>query len=397
MKASKIIGIVSVCTAAVLLSVKGYGMIKERQRYNEAVKAAQDHLQSKYGFSSDMSDDTQYPVRQKSLKDKNIYEFSSEHNGKSFSVFVNLDDESNIRCKDSYQLDEMYNEIKGRLEAEFPDSYIANCWLGDNDEWQTGHHLYGAFYDLYDGSNLDEIMKNSGLGQIEMCVTDTSLEGSDIYSKLEELNITYCFTAFDTKEHLEEFENLNGKGKKVIFDYTDYADYEYAAPYITEHIDNINGEKVSRSFCVERADEFMYTYASKNSPSDFPASEYIKSPSVIETKYFTSHFKYNGSEYKEAYDEREYVDTPLTKAWQFHNGFDDLLLYFPLDKLNGHDIEDLGCAWHSNGGFANDRNIEKLVVFGDYAVARLEMNSLEVMLVDIKGKGEYIPSWAKQK
>ena len=69
------------------------------------------------------------------------------------------------------------------------------------------------------------------------------------------------------------------------------------------------------------------------------------------------------------------------------------MVYYPLEKLKGHNIDDLSVAWYSQSSCANNRNIEKFTVFGDYAVLRLELPSTRFRIVDMSGKDEYIPGW----
>lgn len=393
MKARKIAAAICLCILVVLLSSIIYRKIEAKKLHDAAVTQAQDYLHSKYGFSASISDETEYPRRQQWLLKYGIYEFTSEYNGKTFSVWVNNNSENGILYKDSYQFDEMYSDIKNRLEDEFPVSFISDFWLGDNDEWDTGISLYGGFSDYYDGTNLNEIIMKSGKGNITMCVAEASFESSDIDKKLSNLNFIYCLTAFDSAKHLDEFEKFIGTETTAFNDYTKY---KYAAPYITEHIDNLSGKKTKLNIDIKHSDDFMYAYLPVEN-RNFPTSGNINPPSKIDINYFIGRFEFKGSEYTKAYDEREYVNTPVSEPWQFRHRYGDVMIYYPLDKLSGYDIEELGGAWSSEGsGFVSNRNIESLVVFGDYAVLRLQFSNMDFMLVDMSGKGKYTPGWAEK-
>ena len=378
---------------AAFYSYKTYNEVKnkaEAKKLHDAAAAqAQEYLQSKYGFDAPMSDESEYPLRQKWLLEESVYEFSSEYDGRKFTVWVNTSDGDNIRCKDSYQFDDMYSDIKDMIVAEFPESFISDLWLGDNDEWETYISLKGGFSDYYDGTNLDEMMKKSGKGVIEVCVAESSLEDSELEKKLSELNIKYCLTAFDTAEHLDEFQKFCESGQSYLHEFTEY---KYAVPYITEHIDNYSGERKTLAIDLKDCGEFKYVYLPVEN-TGFPESEETSPPTKMDLGLFNRGFVWKGSEYNSAYDEREYIDTPVSDPWGFETRYGDVMVYYPLEKLKGNNIDDLRFAWRSYGGFANDRDIEKFKVFGDYAVLRLEFGDTRFMIVDMSGKDEYIPGW----
>ena len=236
--AVSILMFISIATAIGMKCIEFHEKKEKQKLHDSAAVAAQEYLQSKYGFTSAMSDETGFPERQKVLLRDNIYEFSSEYGGKDFYVWVNKNDDSSIRCKDSYQHDEICSDIEKELKKEFPVSFISYFWIGDNDEWQTDISLHGGFSDYYTGDNLDELMKN-GRASLTMCIADASIENTNVTQKLSDLNFRYCLTVFDTAEHLDEFEKFSGKS---IFA-SSYMDYQYAAPYFTEHRDNSGDEE----------------------------------------------------------------------------------------------------------------------------------------------------------
>ncbi len=396
MKARKIVIAVGISAMAAFFSYKTYNEVKnkaEAKKLHDAAAAqAQEYLQSKYGFDAPMSDESEYPLRQKWLLEESVYEFSSEYDGRKFTVWVNTSDGDNIRCKDSYQFDDMCAEFKDMIEAEFSESFISDLWLGDNDEWKTGNALYGGFSDYYDGTNLVEMIKKNGKGSISVCVAESSLEDSDIDQRLSELNFTYSLTAFDTAEHLDEFQKFCESGQSYLNEFTEY---KYAVPYITEHIDNLSGEKKKLAIDLKDCGAFKYAYLPVEIRG-FPESEETSPPTKMDLGLFNMGFVWGGSDYNSAYDEREYIDTPVSDPWGFETRYGDVMVYYPLEKLKGNNIDDLRFAWRSYGGFANDRNIEKLTVFGDYAVLRLEFGDTRFMIVDMSGKDEYIPGWMKK-
>ena len=394
-KLRKLSSIVSLCIiGAILLGQITLRVIEKRKvekLHDNVVTAGQAYLQTKYGFTTDLTDETEYPARQRILLGEGIYEFSAEYNGRKFYVWVNSNTDDTDKCKDSYQYEDMFSEIKNRLYAEFPTSFIHYFWIGDDDEWETSHLLNGGFSEYYDGSNLDDILKKSGMGNIKFCVANASFKDSDIPQMLSDLNFSYCLTAFDNAEHLNEFQKLvEDTGTQLS---TEYTLYKYAYPYITENINNLHGEVSTPQIVLHDAEDFVYSYLPIEN-SGFPVAADIAPPTALETKAFTELFYYAGSKTSEGYDERQYVDTPVSVPHYFECGYGDVMIYYPLEKLKKYRIEDISYAWYSRGGFSNNRNIEKPVVFGDYAVLRLQYGEMYFMLVNMSGKGEYTPGWA---
>lgn len=391
MKARKI-AYTTVCAALAALAVGNLGskMYKKRELqklHDEAAADAQEYIMSKYGFSSDMTDETEYPDRQRIMKKYDTYEFSSEHDGRQFYVWVNKAPDKEVTFLDSYQYEDIAADIKSRIQQEFPASYVPYLWFGSKIEQASGLGLYGGFSEYYDGTDPGELIKQ-GSATIELCVAEGTLEGSGLYSWLNELGFTYCMTTFDTAEHLDEFSKLRVNGGLSSF-----IEYEYAAPYITDHMDNFGDEVKRLDMDVIQGEEFMYAYLPTENMG-FPASEAIAPPSKLTNDYFTGFFEYGGSKYSKAYDERGFIDKPVSSPWHFDCRYGDVMIYYPLDKLSGYDIDEVRTAWFSHSGFSNNRNIEKMVIFGDYAVMRLELGDTDFMLVDMSGKDEYIPAWA---
>lgn len=398
MNVRKTLSTVAFCTLIAFYAgraIVGIHDKKEAQKLHDAAATvAQEYLQSKYHFSVPMCDDSEYPKRQEWLLSRNVYEFSAEYGGRSFAVWVNMPPEGETCCKDSYQFEDMRSELEGRITSKFPSAFITMFWLGDNDEWQKDQKLHGGFSDYYDGTNLDEIIMKSGTGTIKLCIAGDSFAGSGIDQMLSDLNFTYCLTAFDTEEHLEEF-------KKHCNPQTDsfsrFFEYQCAAPYLTEHIDNFGQTKSELHIDLIPCGDFLYAYLPSDTNHGFPASEPLAPPVQLDTNEFIGKFEYSGSKYTKAYDEREYVDTPISDAWHVDCRYGDIMIYYPLEKLRDYNPEELGMAWFSYSGQSNNRNIEKPVIFGDYAVFRLPYAEMDFMLADMRGKGQYIPGWAQRQ
>ena len=67
-------------------------------------------------------------------------------------------------------------------------------------------------------------------------------------------------------------------------------------------------------------------------------------------------------------------------------------IYYPLEKLDGYDIEKVGLAWFSAGGMSDNHNIEKARVCGDYAVFNMPYGEDYFRLVYSENLAEYEPT-----
>lgn len=384
----RIAEIVLLSLAAALLIYRGANHLwtkhKERVMYEQASANAVRYISEKYGFEPEITG---------SLTDAwdlhlqhDMMNLKAKYGDSEFTVFADCMKDNPV-CVDNYQYDEVKQEIMGKISSEFPNGICVNYSIATDSSLLLGASEetaisigFLAFQTYYDGTNLDEVLKDC-YGKIEMVFADANFSDTAAADWLTERNIDLEFTTLDTAEHLAEFEAFPTEG--FPFGNSRYAKL---APYITDHLEITKGEKkqgVDISF--QSCGDFIYTYFPTEN-DDFLVSCEMTAEERSQAD-FTQHFSW--------YDEGEYVSKPITNSYYFNCRYGDIYVYYPLDKLKAYDLENIGAAWYSGGGFSSNRNIEKLSVCGDYAVFRLPYHQMEFMLVDTSGYDEYVPGWAK--
>ena len=357
--------------------------IKEKNEYKAQLAMATEnavrYIRGKYGFEPEFIDETEFSFDREEL---GIMYLNFQYNGKKFRVVSDCLKDNTV-CIDNYQYEEVKQALTDKILSECPNGKAVNVDVACSsplfqafDYFQTSVYFYG-FETYYDGSNLDEILTDC-TGKVEMIFADTDFSDMGIADWLAERNIDFEFTSFDTEERLKGF------GSNPSSWFSSYYRYKMLAPYITDHLEIKDGEKQGLNISFQSCGDFIYSYfPTKN--NGFPVS----SEATAEERHpeaIAQHFK--------RYDEGEYVSKPITNAYVFDHGY-DIYIYYPLEKLKDYDIENIGVAWYSDGGQVNNRNIEKLSVWGDYAVFYLPVGADTFMLVDTSGYDEYIPGWAK--
>ncbi len=353
--------------------------IKEENEYKAQLAMATEnavrYVRGKYGFEPEFIDETESVFDREEL---GIMFLNFQYNGKEFMVISDCLNDNTV-CADTYQYEEVMQAVTDKILSEYPNGKAVSGIVGNNNT--PLFQAYGSFVSFrgfetyYDGSNLDEILTNCR-GEVEMVFADTVFSDMDILDWLTERNIDVEFTSFDTEEHLEQFEAASSM-------VSSYSRYKMLAPYITDHLEIKDGEKQGLNISFQSCGDFIYSYFGY-SEKGFPVSQ----ENTVEEhppEAITQHFEW--------YNEGEYVSKPITNVYDFDYGW-NTYVYYPLEKLKDHDIENIGAAWYSGGGQVNNRGIEKPYVCGDYAVFYLPVGADTFMLVDMSGYDEYIPDWA---
>lgn len=354
--------------------------IEHKTQFSMASANAVRYVSEKYGFEPEIkklsADET--------FCEQNFMRLIAKYGDKEFVVFSDYLKENPV-CADNYQYEEIKQAVTDKIFSEIPNGICADYSIATKINTLSGtseKSAFGflAFQTYYDGSNLDEVLKDC-YGRIEMVFADADISDTAAANWLTEQDIDLEFTSLDTKEHLAEFEAF--PSKHSILGYSSYAKF---APYITDHLEIEDGvEKHGLNISFQSCGDFIYTYFPTEN-KDFPVSREITIEEA-HPDYFVQHY--------ERYGEEEYVSAPITNAYACSDGW-DIYIYYPLEKLKDYDIENIGAAWYSGGGQTNNRGIEKPSVCGDYAVFSLPFNKIEFMLVDTSGYDEYIPGWAKR-
>lgn len=355
--------------------------IKEKNEYKAQLAMATEnavrYVRGKYGFEPEFIEEVENRYDREKL---GIMHLIFQYNSKKFMVISDCLKDNTV-CFDNYQYEEVMQAVTDKILSEYPNGKAVSVIVGNNNtplfQAYGSYVSFRGFETYYDGSNLDEILTNCR-GKVEMVFADTVFSDMDILDWLTKRNIDVEFTSFDTEERLEQF------GPNPSSWFSSYYRYKMLAPYITDHLEIKDGEKQGLNISFQSCGDFIYSYfpiSEKGFPVSSEATAEERHPEAV-----AQHYK--------RYDEGEYVSKPITNAYVFNRGY-DIYIYYPLEKLQDYDIENIGVAWYSDGGQVNNRNIEKLSVWGDYAVFYLPVGADTFMLVDTSGYDEYIPGWAK--
>ena len=367
----------------VLVLFFGYKIImrvKEKNEYKAQLATATEnavrYVRGKYGFEPEFIEEMEESFDREEL---GIMYLNFQYNGKKFMVMSDCLNDNTVYA-DTYQYEEVVQAVTDKILSEYPNGKLVSIIVGNNNT--PLFQAYGSFVSFrgfetyYDGSNLDEILTDCQ-GNVKMVFADTVFSDMGIADWLTERNIDVEFTSFDTEERLEKFETAASLDSS-------YTRYKMLAPYITDHLEIEDGEKQGLNISLQSCGDFIYSYFPTENKG-FPVSREI----TVEENHpeaITQQFK--------RYNEGEYVSNPITNAYIFESGW-GTYIYYPLENLKDYDIENIGVAWYWDGGQSCNRGIEKLSVYGDYAVIRLPYGSRYFMLVDTSGYDEYIPGWAK--
>jgi len=355
-----------------ILSVLELGFsIKEGVEYKRVYKQVTtnvtEYLRNKYGFEAEPVD---LPGKNSGFwsEDRRYRMMTMQYNDSVFKVYS---DDADNSYWDNYQSEEITAAIETYITKKMPEGKIVKMKYYDE---QCRYYCFEDVY--YDGKNIEQVLSGCKV-VLEMVFVGKEFSKEDI-SWLSEGEIK--FTSFDTVEHRDEF--LQKMSKKSPDNEYNYNDYQKYAPYITDYIGRVNGEITRLDIKILEADEFEYAY--------FPAEwrTFAKS----EDKIHVETNKFN--EIKPAYarcNEEKWLRKPLSKEYCFNVSYGDVWIYYPLEKLDVHDLENIGVAWFDVGGGANCRDIARAERCGEYAVFHMPYGVDYFMLVDTTGLGEYVP------
>ena len=363
----------------------GYKIITYIKTENEnkaqlamATENAVRYINEKYGFEPEIMDDldNKFFTRYNSYSDDSMI-FRMKTNDREFYVRANKLEESSD-CADDYQREEINLAIADEISKTIPNGSVIDIWVGVPDNgalvWRSHFNKY------YNGENIDEVLENAR-GTIEMVFADADFSENGILDKLEEWNIKYKFTSFDTQERVREFAVKREDNEKA---------YEIYAPYITDYIESPSddGSKSGISYDLKSYDDFKYCYFPTAVNKYKDSSDNIAVTEVEHSK-FSYAFEYHDEEYC--------ISKPLSKVYGFDDLYGDICIYYPVEKFKDMDIENVGAAWFCRTGQYNNRDIARAEICGEYAVFTLPFDKQEFMLVDTTGQEEYIPEWKKDK
>ncbi|MDE7361971.1 MAG: hypothetical protein K2N38_08575 [Oscillospiraceae bacterium] len=385
-KALKVLGIVIVVLIAAWGIYRIVNHIISENTRKALIAMAQSnavqYFRGKYGFDAEIIDDSddvlvkRYNSIYFSVYDE-LMAIKMKANGKEFYVVTNRMKES-AEGFDGYQGDEVAAAVKDRIAQALPGGTIIDMRIANDEDGL----LFSSMYEPYfDGGNLDEVLSNT-CGSIEMAFADVDVANSGLPELLTSMNFSvYKLTSFDTAERVAEFV-----GHSRINEHT----YELYAPYITASVEppNRNGLPSGISYELKSCDDFQYCYFP--APADkYEDGSANVSVSEMELKDFSHLFEYHGEEFC--------ISKPLSPAYKFNTNYGNVCIYYPLERFEGMELEDIGAAWVIGGGQHNNRDITRAEICGDYAVFTVTFRDPAFMLVDNSGQEEYVPEWRQKK
>ncbi|MCI6560105.1 MAG: hypothetical protein MR434_01660 [Ruminococcus sp.] len=350
---------------------------KQKAQFKQASENAVRYISEKYGFDAEILGMTNDRYRWSFSKYSDEMELKMKYDDREFYVFAGRTKESSD-CWDDYQSEEICSAAEKLLNENLPEGKILSLKLCDNDVY-----YYNLIKTYYDGTNLDEVLE-SCKGHIEMVLADTDLSDCEIADWFVEKEIFVRMTSFDTRERMEEFADRFDKNSTPQFNYTDYQKY---APYITDCLEIVDGEVTRLDIEMQKTNEFEYAYF----PIEWRTfSRNCRDVQAVPLDYdqLSKSFGY--------YDEQYCLSKPVSRQYSFDSSYGDVWIYYPLEKLKDYDLDKIGVAWYSCGGFSNNRDISRAEICGDYAVFHLPFGEDYFMLVDNSGQEEYIPGWKKE-
>lgn len=150
------------------------------------------------------------------------------------------------------------------------------------------------------------------------------------------------------------------------------------APYITDRRKITKNGHFQSLYDLKSIDEFnLY----------FCPDEHGSGSKIIDIKQAGSIFK--------NYKTRK-IDSFLSKS--LSEGYDiqtvswgKVYIYYPLNKLEGHDLNDIGAAWFGDRCY----DIARPTVAGDYAVFELSEHASQFVITDTKGMETFTPNYKR--
>lgn len=378
-KTRTIICVTTLCVIlAAFLGVKYYEHHKHDKEIAFAKTEAENHLAEKYGIE-DISLE-QLNSFMNYFGDKNDYSvaFSANCGGEEFRI-VFFKENGKAECFDNYQKEEISSALEKYFCEEFPKGSVVSLHFNSKGIPYSGYTHKDVFFD---GENISEILEKCN-GDLEMAFYDTEFSQSDIEKVIPKNSFRVEFASFDTKEHCEEC--LNDVKECEPYYYYFYKELEKYAPYITDYIKTDNSGVSGYDITILENDEFQYAYFPVE-PRKLVTRTDITAEPVEKSKVADIFTRYG---------EENYLGEQLSGEYYFDSIYGDVWVYYPLEKLDGYDIENVGLAWFSSGGMSNNHNIEKAQICGDYAVFNMPFGEDYFMLVYTENLAEYAPNYGK--
>lgn len=172
------------------------------ERIQQEKNFAEEYLHYKYGMEAEFID-----VSLNNL----IPETSMVHmkyEDREFNVQIN--NRQAIRyISDDYQYEEIEKAFLDKIEESLPGGYNYRCNLYYSPKHSILRYItMSGMDDVFDGTNLDEIMKNKS-GDITMLYVDTEFNDCEFFDWIQKYRINAMFVSFDSPESFNEVAGQN--------------------------------------------------------------------------------------------------------------------------------------------------------------------------------------------
>lgn len=375
--------LVVVILAAIGFSVYGgynaykrYRFNKQWQSQNEiAEENALEYVRNKYAVDAkvvSLSNDeykSEFNADYWITKDYNTVTLESDDH--KFNVVVKWRERSS-EGYDNYYTDEVEELLKQQISeschGEPVYTIISEYSELDEDMWgyinRSG--VYMTKDEHFDGSDLKGVLKDRHLS-VKAAVIDTVFDDCELFDMFAQIDADADFYSFDTMEHLEAAKEV-----KVSLNGNDLGMMEYA-PYITDYRSIHDGKNVHSDFGVKTKDDMLFrVFPDGYSESDTYTYDKV---AIEDCDNIYLYFGYNKLS--------EYLSSSITEGYIVSGDrwLGVVCIYYPLEKLKGHDIEDLGLAWaESTARYA----IIRPEIVDEYAMFVLHPG-MSFKLIDTKG------------
>lgn len=336
------------------------GLMAEYMEYRQVRQASDNavrYIQNKYGITAEI-----IKVHERYTPDDGKRRIQMSYNDKSFVVCAE-DMCDSAFGRDGYQYDEIAAAFTERISSELQGGICVWSQAVNTESFDERGVYYGSLmFDTYfDGTNLDEIMNENFSGDLTMLLYDTDLsEHSELIKWLCDHRFDLELVCLDTKEHMEEFSeflpsNVNYYGISPVY-------YKYYVPHITDYLKAKDGviTQSGVNIRLNAADEFSYCRFEDNEEKAFP-----KTPENDDLSMEISEYDVLGEVYEYRVD-KDIIKAPISQEYCFNNKEGSTWIYYPLDKLEGHKLEDIALVYTHISGVTND--IIRPKKCGDHAV-----------------------------
>ncbi len=336
---------------------KQYKFNKQWQSQNEIAEAnALEYVRDKYAIDAkvvSLSNDEYKSGPNDDYWITRIYNtVTLESDGHKFNVIVKWQERSPEGCDNyyTYEIEEyLKQQISESCHGKTAYTIISEYTKVNDDMWASIDRsgVYLAKDEHFDGSDLKGVLKDCKLF-VETAVVDTVFDDCELFDMFAQIDADADFYSFDTTEHLEAAKEVKRTFDMGIMEY---------APYITDYRSIHDGQDIHRDIGVKTKDDMLFR-SIPDGHSESDASVFDKA-AIKDCDNIDFYYSYNKLS--------EYLSSPITDGYIVSRDgvWGDVCIYYPLEKLKDHDIEDVGLAWAESSA---RYGIIRPIIADEYAV-----------------------------